>query len=365
MRILIIEPFYTGSHKAWADGWKKHSNHQVDILSLPGRFWKWRMYGAAVTLAREYEKLENKPHLIVATDMLDLNVFLSLIKIDSQKTELALYFHENQLTYPWSETDSSVTEKWDKHYAFNNFTSCLCAEKIYFNSLYHKESFISALSDFLAAFPDYKLTNEIIAIENKSEVLYLGMDLKKFDAYKEDNKESKDALILWNHRWEYDKNPDDFFKVLFSLKEKGIRFKLAVLGESYSKKPEIFTKAKEILADNIVHWGYAESFEVYAGWLQRADILPVTSNQDFFGGSIIEAMYCDTLPLLPKRLAYPEHIPESLHSTFFFDDYIDLEKRLQKLIFNLKVIRNQSVKQYVSHYDWSEIIEEYDQMIDK
>ena len=37
-----------------------------------------------------------------------------------------------------------------------------------------------------------------------------------------------------------------------------------------------------------------------------SDILPITSNQDFFGGSIIEAMYCETTPLLPKRLTYPE-----------------------------------------------------------
>jgi len=360
MRILIVEPFYTGSHKSWADGWKKHSSHQVDILSLPGRFWKWRMYAAAVTLSREYSQLSEKPDLIVASDMLDLNLFISLIEIDHSHTQIAIYFHENQLTYPWSKTDSSVAEKWDKHYAFNNFTSCLCADKIFFNSSYHLKSFLSALPDFLNGFPDFKLTNEVSGIEKKAEVLYLGMDLKKFDIYKEEIQESEKALILWNHRWEYDKNPEDFFEVLFSLNEKGIKYELAVLGESYEKQPAIFEKAQTKLKKNIVHWGFAESQEDYARWLHKADILPVTSMQDFFGGSIVEAMYCDTVPLLPTRLAYPEHIPEQLHPTFFYTDLDDLERRLQKLIFNLKVIRKQNISQYVAQYDWSKMIEKYD-----
>jgi len=363
MRILIIEPYYTGSHKQWADGWKAHSKHSIDILSLPGRFWKWRMYGGAVTLARAYDELNETPDLIMATDMLDLNLFLSLIKIDSKKTKVALYFHENQLTYPWSEQDESKEEKWDRHYAFKNFTSALCANKVYFNSEYHRSSFLTALQDFLNAFPDHKLTDEIDSLVEKSEVLYLGMDLKKFDTVDIKAKESKNALILWNHRWEYDKNPDDFFKVLFSLKEKGIRFDLAVLGESYSKVPKIFNEAKDILKDQIVQWGYADSFNSYAEWLHKADILPVTSHQDFFGGSVVEAMYCNTIPLLPKRLAYPEHILINLHAPFFYDNITDLEKRLQNLIFNLNIIRKQNVNQFISHYDWSSMIEKYDSIV--
>ncbi|MCS5640060.1 MAG: DUF3524 domain-containing protein, partial [Candidatus Marinimicrobia bacterium] len=50
MKILIVEPFLSGSHKAWAESYAKHSKHEVEIISLPGRFWKWRMHGGAVTL---------------------------------------------------------------------------------------------------------------------------------------------------------------------------------------------------------------------------------------------------------------------------------------------------------------------------
>ena len=37
LNIVLIEPFFTGSHKAWADGYKKNSNHNINILFLKGK----------------------------------------------------------------------------------------------------------------------------------------------------------------------------------------------------------------------------------------------------------------------------------------------------------------------------------------
>jgi len=64
--------------------------------------------------------------------------------------------------------------------------------------------------------------------------------------------------ILWNHRWEFDKNPDLFFETLLRMKEKKLKFELSVLGEHYIEKPDIFQKAQEQLREHIVHWGYLE-----------------------------------------------------------------------------------------------------------
>ena len=50
-RILLLSPYHGGSHQAFADGLIKHSSHHIDLLSLPPRFWKWRMRGAGMLLA--------------------------------------------------------------------------------------------------------------------------------------------------------------------------------------------------------------------------------------------------------------------------------------------------------------------------
>ena len=168
-----------------------------------------------------------------------------------------------------------------------------------------------------------------------------------------------EAVILWNHRWEYDKRPKAFFKALFSLKEKGVKFKLVVLGEQNDMIPPIFEEAKEKLRDEILHWGYVDTFEDYARWLWRSDILPVTSNQDFFGGSVVEAMYCNCFPILPNRLAYPEHIPKKNQRDCLYEEG-ELEVMLETAIENVMAVRQVDYQSLVRKYDWKAQIEKYD-----
>lgn len=363
LNILLVEPFYTGSHKKWADELKQFSSHNIDILSLSGHYWKWRMHGGAVSLAEKANKrysTSNKPDLILATDMLDLSLFMSLTRAWSHNIPTAIYFHENQLNYPWSPTDRDVKLQRDNHYAFINYASCLSADHIFFNSQYHQEAFINELPSFLNGFPDNNNFDTVELIKSKSSVLPLALNLKKLAEHKPEKIEKPlRAVVLWNHRWEYDKNPERFFNALIEISERGIAFNLVVLGESYEKRPKIFDIAKEKLADHILHWGYAESYEEYCKWLWTADVLPVTSVQDFFGISVIEAMYCNVVPYLPKRLAYPEHIPAAYHNTFFYDEE-DFVNKLQRRIWDVKYLRVMDTQQYAAKYDWSEQITRYD-----
>ena len=54
MKIIYIEPFYSGAHKQWIDSYKQKSAHDIEILTLPGNKWKWRMHGGAITLANKF-----------------------------------------------------------------------------------------------------------------------------------------------------------------------------------------------------------------------------------------------------------------------------------------------------------------------
>jgi glycosyltransferase involved in cell wall biosynthesis len=192
------------------------------------------------------------------------------------------------------------------------------------------------------------------------------MDLKRFDeSPRQELSPGRLPLILWNHRWEYDKNPNDFYEALFELALDGIEFEVAILGENFRNEPTEFLNAKEKLGPRVVQFGYAESFEEYTKWLSVSDIVPVTSNQDFFGGSLVEAMYCGCYPLLPKRLAFPEHIPSDLHELFYYENQRDLVSRLRELILNIDRTRRQETKQFVERYDWAVAAPEYDKRMIK
>ena len=362
MRILIIEPYFTGSHQSWAEGYQHNSQHEIEVLSLAGRYWKWRMHGGAITLAEKFNEGAYQPDLILATDMLDLTSFLSLTRRRINGIPVAIYFHENQLTYPWSEKDRDIQAGRDNHYGFINYVSALAADYVFFNSEYHRDSFLGALPNFLKGFPDYNELETVERIEKHSQVLNLGLDLGVFDAFAGVRKPSV-PVLLWNHRWEYDKNPKDFFEALYTLQGDNIDFKLIVMGENFSQQPDEFEEARVRLADKLLHFGYAESFEEYAQWLQRADIIPVTSYQDFFGGSIVQAMYCGVIPLLPNRLAYPQHIPNNLHDKLLYSDNSELVPKLKALIAESSQMDRDVLKAHVAGYDWSRMAVEYDQVL--
>lgn len=253
MKILLLEPYCGGSHRAWAEGYVAHSQHDVKLLTLPARFWKWRMQGGAVTLAERARALDFRPDLLLASDMLNLPAFLALTRDFLADVPTALYCHENQLTYPFPPG-----EKRDLTYGMINWLSMLAADQVFFNSRYHLEDWFEALPRMLKHFPDYAHTDRIPEVRAKAGVLPIGCDLRRFDrtstlprlrvpSATERETEGRDIpgpnatvepspglapLILWNQRWEYDKDPETFFRALHALDEEGLDFRVAIAGKS-------------------------------------------------------------------------------------------------------------------------------------
>jgi glycosyltransferase involved in cell wall biosynthesis len=314
------------------------------------------MHGAAVPLAERSNQHTDADAFLIS-DMIDLALFRSLLTENLRSKPMVLFFHENQLSYPWSEQDQDIQLKRDRHYAWMNFSSALVADRVWWNSDYHKSSFVRALPEFLSAFPDHRLLDRVKIIDQKSIVKYIGIDFPDTPIEKPE-KITKPKTILWNHRWEYDKGPDDFFSTLISLKEKGIDFNLIVCGEQYSKYPKVFDHAKEQLKDEIIHFGYVDSREEYYSLLKRADLLPVTGIQDFFGISIAEAAWFGAKPILPLRLSYPEIFSPV---ATFYQEKSELKTLLTKeLSTETEATPLNTVRESLNRFHWKEIAENYD-----
>ena len=352
MRILLIEPYLSDSHQSWAEGFQEHSDHQVELLTLPGRHWKWRMHGAAVQLSEACLN-RTKPDLILASEMLDLATFRGLLPDNWRQIPCVLYFHENQLTYPWSEQDQDQGTGRDLHYAWIHLTGALAAEEVWFNSTFHQEEFLKALEAYLHRLPGPSILHRFQQVKDRSRVMPLGIQ-----APLQAPVEARDPrLILWNHRWEYDKDPDAFFRVIQKLKAAGEEFRLVILGKAFEKSPSVFMQVTSDFADEIIHMGYVAQKEEYWSWLDRASWAPVTSRHDFFGVSVMEAAARGVVPILPGRLSYPD-----LFSDFpelFYEDEEQLFLHIRKLL-GTRANRSDALRKLGGGYHWSIVGKDYD-----
>ena len=211
--------------------------------------------------------------------------------------------------------------------------------------------------------PDYIPKKLIHELPRKSEVIYPGCHFNQSEDFFD--WPSKELTIVWNHRWEFDKQPDEFFSVLYRLKESGTRFRLRVLGENFQVKPKVFEDARRKLDDFIDHWGFVQDREDYYRHLRESQIIVSTAIQENFGISVVEAMAMGCFPLLPQRLSYPEILPVPYHSYCLYRGRRDLFSRLNKLINYPQSYEKLSRKLAfdMQKYSWSKQINSFEKSI--
>jgi glycosyltransferase involved in cell wall biosynthesis len=359
LKFLFLEPFFGGSHREFAKGLIAHSRHSIDLLTLPARFWKWRMRGAALYFINKVSSLESYNGL-VATGLMSLSDFKAFSK--NICPPALVYFHENQLTYPLAPG-----EHMDYQFGFTDITTALAADRILFNSRTHRDAFFFRLPGFLKMMPEYRPNWVVDEIRSKSDVLYPGCRFPKEVLSSADSPLEDPPLIIWNHRWEFDKNPAEFFHVLDAVLEKGAEFRLALLGENCQTIPKAFVDARGRFGERITQYGYVESREEYIKWLDQGSIVISTAQQENFGISVVEAIRFGCVPLLPARLAYPEIIPASFHAHVLYRDLNELEEKLIRLITNYAAyqgIRRELSKE-MGRFAWGNLIKFYDEELEK
>jgi glycosyltransferase involved in cell wall biosynthesis len=361
MKILALEPYYGGSHRAFLDGLVAHSRHEWEILSLPPHHWKWRMRHAAATFARELQsRTESSEYdFLFATSMLNLAEFRGLAPASFRSIPTVLYFHENQLTYPVQNEDQR-----DLHFAMTHLVSIETAHAVWFNSAFHRDEFLTAAQKLLRRMPDDSLRPILDAGVQKCQVQYPGI---KPQTVPKTARPNRPIRILWAARWEFDKNPETFFEAIGLLKERGVDFRLNVIGEQFDDCPTVFEKAKDRFADHIDRWGYQPSSEAYQAALAESDLFVSTADHEFFGLSTVEAIDTGARPLLPRRLAYPELLaPIADADDFFYDGTAtELADRITNFAKHPDKIDDPRPREAIARFHWDRRAAEIDSRLDE
>lgn len=367
LRFLFLEPFFGGSHRDFAEGLIAHSRHEIDLVTLPARFWKWRMRGAALHFWGNLQARVSKGGRplssydgLIASGLMSLSDFKSLA--GPVCPPAMVYFHESQLTYPLA-----AGEAFDAQFGFTDITTALAAERVIFNSRTHFDRFFDALPGFLNMMPDCRPNWVAEPIRRKAGVIHPGCRFAgKGDAPRP--RRTGPPLIIWNHRWEFDKNPEGFFEALDVLLDRGDEFRLALLGERYRRIPEAFSRARERYGRRIIHDGYVPDKSEYRKILRQGDIIVSTALQENFGISVVEAVRAGCLPLLPRRLSYPEILPPAFHRDFLYDDPEDFVQKLSRLLAGLADTdrmsgERQRLARAMAVYSWDKAADRYDELL--
>ena len=295
--------------------------------------------------------------VVLMSTFLDVAVFRALVTHLpgwSAQTRLYTYFHENQFGYP-----GILSKEKNHQFTAINFSSALASDKVAFNSRYNQETFMHHCRKYLQKAADMRLEGLLNKIEKKSSIIYPGIDFRPCDRAAKAIDDEQAPLIIWNHRWEHDKNPDHFFTTLYKLEDNGIPFRLAVMGEHAEKEPPLFAEARKRLSKQIVHFGYIEDRTYYYELLKKGDFVVSTSLHEYFGISVLEAVRAGCFPVVPDRLSYVE-LFEAQYRYQEHEFYNDLKDRL--LVKNR--LSEAASKSITDPYSWSEVRQNFSQWFD-
>lgn len=310
--ILLLSAYRADSHRAWAD-WLVQTHPEIawQRLELPGRHFRWRIRGNPLSWIDRIPA--QPPERILATSMVDLATLRGLHPVLAD-TPALYYFHENQFAYPVSEQQVRSIEP-----QIVQVYGALAAQRLLFNSAFNRESFLDGVDQLLQRMPDEIPAGIRERLAAKATVCPVPIS-PIAPATQRDQR-----LIVWNHRWEYDKEPDLFADALLELAAAGIDFRLALLGARPRTGPPALERIRAALADRIVADGRVEVTD-YRALLGRAGIAVSTARHEFQGLAMLEAVSAGATPLVPDALCYTEQYPA---------DYRYPARQLQSLVAKL------------------------------
>jgi glycosyltransferase involved in cell wall biosynthesis len=296
-----LSAYRAASHARWAEGLiDRQPGFHWRSFELPGRYFAWRIRGNPLSWLDEFAlalRQEGAPDALIATSMVDLATIRGLHPALADVPAL-LYFHENQFAYPRSDRQTtSIDAQMVQIY------SALAADHVAFNSDYNRRSFLAGVDELLRSMPDCLPGGLTERIEARSRVLPVPIASEPAASVERDGNR-----IVWNHRWEYDKNPDRFADAMIALHDRGMDFRLALLGPRPNTPPRALARLREVLPDRIV---IDESLPgpAYRAELARSGIVVSTALHEFQGLSVLDAVQAGCVPLVPDALCYPEIYP--------------------------------------------------------
>jgi len=351
-RVVLAEPWFGGSHRAWAEGLARHSRHDITIVGLPDRLWRWRLRAGAAPLAAKIGEVieqEGEPDLLVVSGLVDVAALLGHLR-PSPTLPVVTYMHESQLVYP------TASGSVDDDAVLRNVESWRASDQVWFNSSYHRDAVVAALPTWARAQPE---PLDVDGLGERFRVVPVGVEPPSGER----PGPGEVPVILWPHRWEPDKRPDVFLRALDRLVDAGVDFRLVLAGED----PASSAERQQIIerhGDRVLAAGPFERAE-YERWLFASDVVVSCAEHEFFGIAVVEALLAGCVPVLPDALSYPELIPPRFHDAALYR-VGSFGGRLEEVVSNVDRHRSAvpGLAGAMRRFTWADVVVDYDRIVD-
>lgn len=366
-RLLFLEPWLGGSHEAFLAAWKRHSRHEIEVLGLAPRHWRWRMESSAWELGRRLTGAA-QPDLIAVSDYVDLPRLMGFLPPELRGCPTLAYFHENQLTYEHREGEAPAIPA-DAGAGFANVLTAVRADVLVFNSEHHRADFSAAADRFLRTLPKPNPRAELAAAAARAHVIAPGPELVEVPLGV-GNGNGAPLRVAFPHRLEPDKDPMTFARAVRAAAERGASIEVVLTGADPERARGDQRAALELLGPHLALQGHADRRE-YLDRLGRCDLVASTAHHEFFGVAVAEAMASGCTPLLPDRLNYPAlvaHLADTPAVGGLWPDEAALIQALLAAASDPSRFRDRAhrsrVREAVLHLDARRCAESLDQLVD-
>lgn len=338
LKVLVVVPWYGGSHRAWVDGWRAASVHDIAVVTAEPRMWRHRMLAGTVELAEGVKAAvaaHGRPDVLMVSSLTDTAALLGLARRAIGDAPVVQFQHESQLLHP----NHSPA---DNHLIDIEWRSLCAADQVWFNSEFHRLSYLDSAS------------RDVSQLAYKSLVMPVGVDLSEIGTTRR-KADGGITRLLFNQRWDADKRPERVVAAMASAAAAGARFEVVLAGEQPPDDTSQLRRCVERLGKRVVHAGTAQR-ESYIELIHSCDAVVGDPAHEFFGISAVEAMAAGCFPLLPDDLSYPELV----------GDYAALLHRSHDLVARLiDYCRSPSLAPpelaaAVRRFDWSVVGAHYD-----
>ena len=122
--------------------------------------------------------------------------------------------------------------------------------------------------------------------------------------------------------------------------------------------------ASKELGDKVVHLGFLPSAADYRDVVAGSDVVISTARHEFFGVSVVEAIFLGCLPVLPNDLSYPEIVPPHLHPLFLYRDDPPLPEFLANFLSEPPLDYAEEIQAAVERYHWRHLAPILDEKVE-